>query len=230
MNLLFYIPDSRELFYIIFGAMALIGVLMHLQSKNFYTLYVFVRKFSILDLEFPASALELSMYIKGIYLLPKELSSKSLRALKGRLYLHFLFIPLLYGAIFLLCIEIGNKMNHWGNYIFTTLAVIQMIPLICDVAENFYLLQKIHPNVSPSKLSVHKAYQLLGKIKWVIASVAVVFAISTLFYFWLSGNFSFRSIQFLYIIVGELIIIYILARITSKGKPIDLEKYHNIGN
>lgn len=230
MNLLFYIPGSGLLFYIIFGAMALIGLLMHLQSKNFYTLHVFVRKFSILDLEFPASALELATYIKGIFLLPKELSSKSLKALKGRLYLHFLFIPLLYGTIFLLCIQIANKMNSWGNYIFTTLALIQVIPLICDVAENFYLLQKIHPNVAPSKPSVHKAYQLLGKIKWAIASVAVVFAFSTLFYFWLSGNFSFRSIQFLGVIIGELIIIYILARITSKGSKINLEKYQNIGN
>lgn len=230
MNLLFYIPGSGELFFIIFGAMALTGLLMHLQSKNFYTLHVFVRKFSMLDLEFPASALELATYIKGIFLLPKELSSKSLKSLKMRMYLHFLFIPLMYGAIFLLCLQVANKMGFWGSYIFITLAFIQVIPLISDVAENFYLLQKIHPNVSPSTPSVHKVYQLLGKIKWVIASVAVVFAVSTLFYFWLSGNFSFKSIQFLCVITGELIIIYILARIASKRPKINLEKYQNIGN
>ncbi|MEO8961520.1 MAG: hypothetical protein ABI325_06550 [Ginsengibacter sp.] len=230
MNLLPHISNYGLLFYVIFGAMLITGFFMHLQSKNFYTLYVFVRKFSMLDLEFPASALELANYIKGIFLLPKELSSKSLRALKGQLYLDFLFIPLFYSSIFLLCLEVAIKMNSWGNYIFTTLALIQVIPLICDVAENIYLLQKIHPNVSPSKPSVHKAYQLLGKIKWIIASVAVVFAISTLFYFWLSGNFSLRSIQFLGVIIGELIIVYILSRITSKRSEINLEKYQNTGN
>lgn len=230
MNLLLYIPASAGLFYIVFGVMALIGLIMYSQSKKLYTLHVFVRHFSMLDLEFPASPLELATYIKGIFLLPKELSSSSLRALKGRLYLHFLFIPFLYGTIFLLCIQIADKMNSWGNYIFTTLAFIQIIPLICDVAENFYLLQKIHPDVSPSAPSVHKAYQLLAKIKWAIASIAVVFAISTLFYFWLSGNYSFTSIQFPGIIIGELIIIYILARIIPKKPKINLEKYQNIGN
>lgn len=230
MNPLFYIPGSGELFYIIFGAMAIIGMLMHLQSKNFYTLYVFVRKFSMLDLEFPASRLELATYIKGIFLLPKELSSKSLKALKMRMYLHFLFIPLMYSTIFLLCIQVANKMNTWGSYIFITLAFIQVIPLICDLAENFYLLKKIHPNVSPSTPSVHRVYQLLGKIKWVIASVAIVFAISTLFYFWLSGNFSFKSIQILSVIIGELIVVYILAHISSKKSKINLEKYQNVGN
>lgn len=230
MTLLFYINCSGVIFCIVFGVMAFTGFLMHLQSKSFYTLHVFVRKFSILDLEFPVSALELTTYIKGIFLLPKELSSKSLRALRGRLYLHFLFIPLAYVTIFLLCMLIANKMSSWGYYIFTLLAWIQVIPLICDLIENFYLLQKIRPDAPISKSSVHKAYQLLGKIKWGIASVAVVFSISTLFYFWLTGNFSYSAIKFFGIIIGEGVIIYILMRITGKSPGIDLDQYQNIGN
>jgi hypothetical protein len=215
---------------ICFGAMALTGFIMHLQSKNFYTLHVFVRKFSILDLEFPASALELATYIKGIFLLPKELSSKSLRALKGRLWIHFLFIPLMYGTIFLLCMLVSYKMNFLGNYVFAILAWAQLIPFICDVIENCYLLQKIRPDTKVSTTSVFKMYQFLGKIKWSIALLAVVFSISALFYFWLTGYYSAQSTLYLLVLLAELILLVILFKLTSNSSKIDLDKYQNIGN
>ena len=82
MNIPFYISNNGVIFCIIFGMVLLTSFIMNLLSKNLYTLHVFVRKFSILDLQFPATALELATYIRGIFLLPKELSSKSLRALK----------------------------------------------------------------------------------------------------------------------------------------------------
>ncbi len=230
MNFSFYINDIRTVFCIVFGMMALIGFIMYLQSKSFYTLHVFVRKFSMLDLEFPASALELATYIKGIFLLPKELSSRSLRALRSYLYIGFFFIPFMYISIFLLCMLVSYKMNFWSNYIFVVLAWMQAIPMICDLIQNFYLLQKIHPDAAVSKPSVHKMYQLLGKIKWGIASISVVSGISTLFYSWLTGNFSANAITVLVVIVGEIILIYLLMRITA-GKPkTDLSQYQNIGN
>lgn len=230
MNIPFYISNKGTLFCIVFGVMALTGFIMRLQSRNFYTLHVFVRKFSMLDLEFPASALELATYIKGIFLLPKELSSKSLRALKGQLYLDFFFIPFMYGAIFLLCMMVSHKMNFVGHSIFTVLAWIQIVPFLCDLVENFYLLQKIRPDAAVSKPSVHKFYQLLGKVKWGIAGIAVVFCVSTLCYFWLTGNFSYSAINVLAVIILEVIIIYILARITGNKPKIDLDQYQNIGN
>lgn len=230
MNFPFSISISWIWFCIGFGAMALIGFIMHLQSKNFYTLHVFVRKFSILDLEFPASPLELATYIKGIFLLPKELSSKSLNALKGQLYLHLLFIPVMYGTIFLLCMEVSHKMNFLGNYIFVLLAWIQIIPLICDYIENLYLLQKIRPDAQVSTQSVHNSFQLLGKLKWAISLIAAVFSISVLAYFWLTGSYSKHSIDFLIIIIAELILILILLKITKNSSKINLDQYQNIGN
>jgi hypothetical protein len=230
MNILFHINHGWAWFSIGFGLMALTGFIMHLQSKNFYTLHVFVRKFSILDLEFPVSALELATYIKGIYLLPKELAAKSLRSLKGELWVHFLFIPFLYGTIFLLCMQVSLKMNFLGNYVFTFLAWIQIIPLICDVIENIYLLQKVKPDAEVSTTFVHKSYQLLGKIKWGISLAAAVFSISTLFYFWLTGHYSEQSAKFIFVIIGEMILIGILLKLTVNSSKIDLDQYQNIGN
>lgn len=230
MHFLFYINTGWSWIALCFGVMVLTGFIMHLQSKNFYTLHVFVRKFSILDLEFPASALELATYIKGIFLLPKELSSKSLRALKGRLWVHFLFIPFMYGTIFLLCMHVSHKMNFLGNYVFAILAWLQLIPFICDVIENCYLLQKIRPDPIVSTDFVHKTYQLLGKIKWGILLTAVVFSISALFYFWLTGHYSQRSTLFLLVLLGELILYIILLRLTANSSKIDLDQYQNIGN
>ncbi|HUZ61358.1 MAG TPA: hypothetical protein VMU83_21465 [Hanamia sp.] len=230
MNFPFYINISWIWFCIGFGAISLIGFIMHLQSKNFYTLHVFVRKFSIIDLEFPASPLELATYIKGIFLLPKELSAKSLRALNGQLYLHLLFIPLLYGTIFLLCMQLSHKMNFLGNYIFALLAWIQLIPLIFDYIENFYLLQKIRPDTDVSTQSVHNSFQLLGKLKWAISLSVAVFCISSLAYFWLTGNYSIHSLCFSIVIIGEIILLLLLLKITKNSSKINLDLYQNIGN
>lgn len=230
MNFLFYINGGWDWICLTFGATILIGFFMHLLSKNFYTLHVFVRKFSILDLEFPVSALELATYIKGIFLLPKELSQKSLQSLKRRFYLNFLFIPLKYLTVFLLCIRLSQKMSYLGNYIFIILAWIQIIPLVCDLVENFYLLQKLHPDATVSSFSTHKNYQLMARTKWGVFLVAVVFSISSLFYFWLIGNFSSYSLKYLIILIAELVAIFILIKLTKNSSKINLDQYQNVGN
>lgn len=230
MKFPFYTDVSWCLICITFGTTILAGFIMHLLSKKFYTLHVFVRKFSILDLEFPVSALELSTYIKGIFLLPKELSEKSLHALKNRFYINFLFILLKYATIFLLCIKLSQKMSFLGNYIFIVLAFLQIIPFLCDLVENFYLLQKLSPNASVSTDTVHKNYQLMAKIKWSIFLTAVVFCITTLVYFWLIGNFSDHSLVYLIVIIAELVLIFILMKITANSSKIDLDQYQNVGN
>ena len=230
MNLLFHISNNGILFCVIFGAMMLTTFIMNLLGKNLYTLHVFVRKFSILDLQFPASALELATYIRGIFLLPKSLSSKSLRALKGQLYVDFLFMPFAYGSIFLLCILLSHKMNYVGNYIFTILAWLQIIPFLCDIAENIYLLKKIHPDVKASKPSVHKIYQLIVKTKWSIAIIAVVFCISALCYFWLTGNFSNSSLPYFLVILIILLVMAALTKATANISKVNLDEYQHIGN
>lgn len=217
-------------FCVIFGLMLLLGAFAKLLTKNFYTLHVFVRKFSILDLEFPDSPLELTTYIRGIFLLPDELSKRSLRSLKSYLYLDFLFIPLVYGSLFLLCIFISNKFTFLGHYIFLMLAWLQIIPLICDTTKNFFLLKKIRVDAQVSKEVVHKAYLTLEKIKWLLALIAAIFSFSALFYFWVTGKYSVSSFRFIIIVIIELAVFFMLRKIFAKGSEIDLDKYQNIGN
>ncbi len=230
MNTSFYIDLSWNYFCVAFGAMLFIRFIMSLQSMNFYTLHVFVRKFSMIDLELPASSLELTTYINGIFKLPPELSKKSLRALKGHLYLDFLFMPLAYGSIFLFCTQISMKLATFGHYMFVVLAWIQIIPWMCDIVENIYLLQKIYPDLKVSKPSIHKAFQIITICKWGIALIAVVSGISTLFYFWLSGIYSYESLHYLLIIIAEVFVIFILELITSKILKVNLDQYRDIGN
>lgn len=223
-------PNLATNFCVIFGLMLLLGAFAKLLSKNFYTLHVFVRKFSILDLEFPDSSLELVTYIKGIFLLPKELSRRSLRSLKSYLYLDFIFIPLVYGSLFLLCLLISHKFTFWGHYIFLILAWLQIIPFICDATKNFFLLKKIRPDAQVSTNVIHKAYLALEKIKWLLALVAAVFSLSALFYFWVTGKYSAGSFRFLFIVIIEIAVFFILRKMFAKGSKIDLDKYQNIAN
>ena len=87
----FYMHIDWIYFCIFFGAMLLISFIMSIQSANLYTMHVVLRKFSIIDLQFPASAQELVIFIKGIFQLPVELSKKSLSALKGTALFRFSF-------------------------------------------------------------------------------------------------------------------------------------------
>jgi hypothetical protein len=225
-----YINFDWIYFCIAFGAMLLISFIMSLQSTNFYTMYVVIRKFSIIDLEFPASALELVTFIKGIFLLPVELSKKSLRALRGQLYLDFLFMPAVYGSIFLLCMKVSLKMTSFGHGLFAILAWLQLIPLLCDVIENIYLLNKIRPEPVISKPAVHKAYQILEIFKWGIALTGAVCSIAAIFYFWLVGRYSYHSIHYLLIMSAELIIFFILKKVTAKSEKEKLEKFLQNGS
>lgn len=217
-------------FCIVFGAMLLISFIMSLQSVNFYTMHVVVRKFSMIDLEFPASALELVTFIKGIFLLPVELSKKTLRALRGQLYLDFLFMPSLYGSIFLLCMKVSLKMSSFGHRLFAVLAWLQCIAWLCDIIENIYLLSKIQRQPKVSKPAVHLAYMALETGKWGIALTATVCSIAAMFYFWLVGLYSLHSIYYLLIIAAEIIVIFIAKKITAKSEKEKQENFQQTGS
>ena len=213
-----YIDFDWLYFCIFFGAALLISVVLSIKSSNFYTMHVVIRKFSIIDLEFPASAMELAIFIKGIFLLPASLSKKSLHALRNQLYLDFLFIPSAYGSIFIICMKVSMKMVSFGHGLFGILAWVQLIPMLCDIIENFYLLNKIRPEPAISKPSVHNAYKILEFCKWGIALTAAVCSLAAIFYFWLVGMYSDNSLYFLMIIVAEIIIYFILRKVTSKSE------------
>src|SRR3954470_4734069 len=105
------------LFSILFGIMLLLSLIMVMQSRNFFTYDVVVRRFSIMDLELPSKSREVVNIIKGIYQLPPTQCSKTISALKGQLIVDFLFMPFAYLSIFFMCRFIADKLVlHVGFY------------------------------------------------------------------------------------------------------------------
>ena len=172
-----------------------------------------------MDLELPASAEELANLIKGIFKLPAEMKVKSLRSLRGQLIIDFLFMPAVYGAIFLLCMKISWKMTGvWGEQIFAGLAWLQIVAFIFDIIENIYLLGKIKEDVIPSSKSVHRSYQTIVVVKWAIALTATICSLSGVIYFWLVGRYSTGSLHYVLIIIGELIVFFLIAKFMKSKK------------
>lgn len=213
----FYIQFGWLDFSIAFGVMLLLTFIMGLQSSNFYTNHVVVRKFSMLDLEFPASRLELVNYIKGIFLLPADLSQKTLRSLKGQLYIDFLFMIAAYGSVFILCMKVSMKMNSFGIWVFATMAWLQIIALVCDIIENIYLLKKIKPEPRISTESTYRAIKKLEYCKWIIPLGATVSCLAIMAYLWLLGDYSYNSTEYAVLIIAELAVFFVLKKGTEKS-------------
>lgn len=213
-----HITDGWIYFCFAFAVMLLTSLIMERQSRSFYTRDVVLRKFSIMDLQLPASAKELADLINGIYRLPEEMKVKSVKSLKGQLIIDFLFMPAAYGAIFLLCMKISWKMTgNVGEQIFAALAWAQIFAFLFDIIENIYLFGKIKSGVTASKQSVHKTLQTLVVLKWAIALIATICSLSAVIYFWLVGRYAVGSLQYLLIIAGEIIVFFLVAKF-MKGK------------
>ena len=177
-----------------------------------------------MDLELPATALELVNLIKGIYKLPPGRSKKTVSALKAQLYIDFLFMPCAYGAIFILCMLVSAKMElHAGRMVFITLAYLQAVPWVCDIIENIYLLHKIRPDVTVSTDAAHNSYLRMEYVKWGLALIAAICAIAALCYFWLAGKYDSRSLYYLAVIVAEIILFVILSKLFLKNKKEELQ-------
>lgn len=214
--MIFHIHFNWMHFSIASGAVLILTFIMSRQARNFYTNFITIRKFSILDLQFPASALELTTYIKGIFLLPANSAAKVLRSLKSQLYTDFLFMIAAYGAVFILCMKVSMKMTSFGQGLFAVLAWIQILPFIFDVIENIYLLRKIKPEPAISKPSVHRTMGILVFSKWIIVLTATVCSVSAICYFWLVGRFTYNSLEYLVLIISELALFLIVKKATHK--------------
>ena len=221
----FYMHIDWIYFCIFFGAMLLISFIMSIQSANLYTLHVVIRKFSIIDLQFPASAQELVIFIKGVFKLPVELSKKSLSALNGQLYFDFLLIPAVYGSVFILCMKVSMKMTSFGHMLFAVLAWLQCISLLCGILQNIYLLNKIRPNPEASRPAVHNAFLGFELLKWSLVLTGTVCSVAAIFYFWVVGQYSRHSIDYLLIVAAEIIVISIAKKITTKSEKEQLERF-----
>ncbi len=216
-----YIISSWPLFCVAFGVMLFFTFIMSLQSVNFYTKDVVLRKFSIMELELPSTPAELTNLIKGLYKLSDTQSKKVLKALKGQLYIDFLFMPFAYGSIMLLCMQVAKKMDlSFGINVFMIFAFSQLIPWLCDIIENIYLLRKIDPKVVESSSAVHKAYLIMECIKWGIALISIICAVSAIFYFWLTGHYAVGSLNYLLIILIEIVLFIIASKLFLKRKDV----------
>jgi hypothetical protein len=226
----YFINFSWMYFCIAFGITLLISFIMSFQDKEFYLMHVVMRKFNIIDLEFPASAEELVSVIKDIYRLPAELSKKTIRALKNQLYLDFLFMPALYGSVFILSMKVSMKMMYVGHKLFAVLAWLQLVSWVCDIIENIYLLNKIRPQPVVSKPAVHIAYEILEIVKWGIPLITLVCSLAAIFYYWIVGNYSYNSLLFTVVVIVEIIVFFGLKKLTSKTEKQKLEDFEGATN
>ncbi len=207
------------LFTLLFSLLLLVSFMMMQQSNHFYTYDVIERKFTILELEMPATPTELHNLITGIYHLPPAKSRRSLQALRGQLWIDFLFMPLAYGCIFLLCWRVAGKMSlPFGQVVFWFLAFGQIIPWICDIVENIFLLSQLKKNAKKMKKTQHRKLLYMEALKWGLALTAFVCAMSAMAYFWCTGNYSSRSLQYLLIIVAECAVFAIAVALFGKQK------------
>ncbi|HEY0272625.1 MAG TPA: hypothetical protein VGC22_05525 [Chitinophaga sp.] len=188
-------------FCITWTVMLVTLLIMNQQARHFYTLDVVLRKFSIFQLEFPASPQELSILIKGIYALPPDTCKRSLRALKGQLYTDFFYMFGVYGSIHVLCHELAMHAGGVAFTVFIFLSLGQFLAWACDIVENIYLLQKINNKGAASSPGVHRAYQVLEIVKWGLALTGATLAISTLSYDWLTGQYQLASLPALGVVV-----------------------------
>ncbi len=211
-----HITEGWLLFCIAFAVLLVISLIMAVQTTNFYTQDVVIRKFNIMDLELPASPNEVVNLIKGIYRLPGEQSKKTLRVLRANLYLDFLFMPAAYGSIFIACMMISWKMTSFGHWLFAALAWAQIISWVLDIIENIRLLGKLKPDIEAPTLTEHKAFQRLEITKWGIALLGTVCAISAVMYFWLIGRYSYNSLEYVVTFVAELAIFFVIGKIADK--------------
>lgn len=213
------IETSWWMLCIVFGLMLLLTLIMRMLSHYFYTKDVVVKKFSIMDLEAPATAVELVNLIKGLYKLEQPKSRKAVRAVRAQLLLDFIYMPCAYGSVFIVCMLVATKMQTFGVDIFIALAWLQIIPWLCDIIENIYLLSKIKPNPPTSTKTTHSLFLRMQAVKWGIALLGAVCSIAAIAYFWLSHNYSPQVLHYALIIIGEIILFLVLARIFA-GKKI----------
>ncbi|MCD6012062.1 MAG: hypothetical protein K0Q79_1924 [Flavipsychrobacter sp.] len=195
-----HIPNTGLYFCIAFAVMLLATWLMSRQGRHLFTKDPLRRKFTMLEMEFPAKSYELETLINGIYLLPDE-APKTIKALKKQLLLDYLlFIPAVYSCIYILCMHIAVELKtEVGRYWFMGLGWAQIIPFILDYIENTYFWIMINkrnipvpkPDVTkPEPVSrPFKMMQLLQVFKWGIPLIGAVCSISVVAYFWLSGRY-----------------------------------------
>jgi len=148
------------------------------------------KKFSIFDLEFPASRSSLQSLIQSIDLLPNPSlfpePANVKKAIRSQLWLDFIFMPAAYGGIFLLCMAASYCVRNALQNFFIIFAWMQMIAWLFDILENILLFRQIKKPVVMGT-TAFKLYQIMELLKWSIASLGLFLSIFALCYCWLMG-------------------------------------------
>lgn len=194
------------IFIICFSVMLVSSAMMNALEKKFITHDVTDRSFSIIDLQFPVDNKELLILIRGLYRLPAEVSDMSIRALKAQLWVDFIFIPALYGSVFLLCMTAAHHLTGGWMTFFLVLAWLQVLALLCDLAENIFLFVTIRPDLKDNEIAGFSFYQIVVYTKWMIVLTGSVCVLSAFFYFLLQGQYNGRWYLYLTLVVAEIIL------------------------
>lgn len=181
-----------------------------------------LRKFTIIDLEFPSNPRDIPSIINGIYALSDPAKQRKVeQALKRILYLDFLFMPAVYGAVFLLCMLVAGKFpaGAFGQKFFTVLAWLQVLPLVCDILENWLLLRSVKRDLKPMTRQSHQFLVVIVWIKWVVALFAGITAGMIAFYFLIKGDYNPARLIFLAVFILEVVLYFVVQLLLKpKGK------------
>jgi hypothetical protein len=156
------------------------------------------KKFSMLELQFPSSPAELSSVLSGIDDVPQLPPPGPVEikgALRGQLFVDFLFMPAAYCGIFLLCIISAHRIDGWIGYFFIFAGWLQLVAWILDILENIFLLSKLRKPTPPGDLTFN-TYQWLEGFKWGISLISLFLALGALGYCWLMGFTVQQPMQF----------------------------------
>jgi hypothetical protein len=180
------------LFFAAYILMLVTAAIISALGRRFMTHRYTDRAFDIIDLEFPVNAKEMQTVINGIYRLSPEKSESSSRALKTQLLIDFLFMPAAYGTVFLMCWVAAHYVPAWWSAFFQAIAWVQLLALLCDVCENIFLLNHIHPYEEKDSIKNYRLYQFFVYTKWLTVLIGVVCGCAGFAYLLFSGAFPTR--------------------------------------
>ncbi len=211
---LFFIP--WYIFLLSLGLTLILAVIMQNLTKMFITVDPIVHPFTLLELEIPSTGQELVNIIRGIFLLPDGERKNTLRAVKTYLIIDFIFMLIVYFTIATLCLKISSKAEFaWTKYLFVTLAILQIPAWLANIFSNFYLLKKLKQGnliQIPAK-GEHRNYIRMVIIKWAITLLSTVICVGALVFFWITGDFSVKSLYALMIATLTFVVfLYIFSR------------------
>ncbi|TDH25242.1 hypothetical protein EXU57_14150 [Segetibacter sp. 3557_3] len=215
-----YLVYNWYFFNFVFGVFQVLGFIMIGQSRRFYTKELVVRKFSIMELKLPATPASLYNVIAGLFQLDARQRRISIEAVRRQLFTDFLFMPLTYAIVFMLCWRVADKISlEPARQFYTFLGLLQPLCLLVDMSANVFLLRKLKPNTQlPSKAN-HRIYLRLQLLKWIIFVVASVCSIAAICYFWLVGNYSGAAFNSLLMVLGQLLVFCIAVLLLPQQPP-----------